>query len=642
MNLRKILRIARWEIKQGGGIATKENIVFAVVVLALTSGVLYASGGLAAESNIYQVGVSQDSPYHPAIEQSTPLQPVPPNETAFQNGEIPLLIDDGRILTRDTDKGRAAASELQTAVDRYNYKLMLSEKDKAAAFPVKVNVSYLKPQSIKGGGVPAPGSSNENTSPEGKSQESTDSDTTSETETSDETDNSSTNESQTSGSANNSSTSTNTSTTETEEASDNDTETNNTSTSDTQTTTETDEDNDSILSSLNQAQDGKSNGPDSLTPPFPFESLLLAFAYILPLNFIVQMYASSIIDERLNNRGELMLVSPVSKHDIVLGKTLPYFVLATLICGAITWNIGGGGASLLAVMSLVVVFLASGFISALYARSYKELTFVTLTASVFLTAYAFLPAVFTTVHPISIISPLYVIVSELRGNSIQLASFLLSTTPLFLVGGLMFAIGSGIYTEEGLFTQRRVELKLLDSLAAQQHSKWSFFLLGAISLPFVFAAELLVLTALVLFPSVMSLPILLALIALIEESAKSLPAYAGFATGRWKPTRKLALAAGALSGAGFFIAEKMTMVAQGTGIGTLDLGQALLGTTSTTGGLESTVGIVLLVLWPFLHSLTAMVGSYGARHGRLGYALSVLAATFIHLMYNLTAVVIYA
>ncbi len=58
------------------------------------------------------------------------------------------------------------------------------------------------------------------------------------------------------------------------------------------------------------------------------------------MNFVIQAYASSIMNERINDRGELLLVSPVSRGDIIAAKTLPYFhgmvVVASMTAVGIT------------------------------------------------------------------------------------------------------------------------------------------------------------------------------------------------------------------------------------------------------------------------------------------------------------------
>ncbi len=61
--------------------------------------------------------------------------------------------------------------------------------------------------------------------------------------------------------------------------------------------------------------------------------------------------------------------------------------------------------------------LGATFVGAMFARSFKELTFVTVAVSVFLTAYTFVPAIFTQVTPIALISPLTLVVRDLTGQA---------------------------------------------------------------------------------------------------------------------------------------------------------------------------------------------------------------------------------
>jgi len=96
----------------------------------------------------------------------------------------------------------------------------------------------------------------------------------------------------------------------------------------------------------------------------------------------------------------------------------------------------------------------------MFARSFKELTFVTVTITVSLTSYAFVPAIFTQVTPIALISPLTIVVRDLQGQSISLLNFAFSTTPPTLTAAILFGLGAGLYREEDMFTQRAIPLKV--------------------------------------------------------------------------------------------------------------------------------------------------------------------------------------
>lgn len=380
--------------------------------------------------------------------------------------------------------------------------------------------------------------------------------------------------------------------------------------------------------------EGESGGkPDSVNPPFPFRSLILAFAFLVPINFIAQAYGSSMIEERTNRRGELLLVSPVTRYDIIAGKTIPYLLATLAISGVISYAIGAGLLSVLAVLPLGLAFFGAVFVASIFSRSYNELTFLTLSISVVVVSFAFIPAVFTQIHPISVISPLTIVVSELRGETIALSDFLFSTVPLTVTATLMFGLGAGMFSEKDLFTQKSIRGKLIDALAYRMKSKWSAAKMSALGLPFVFVAELLAVAMLFIAPPLISLPVILGIAAFIEEVAKSLHIFAGFEKKVFKPTRKMALILGFLSGAGFFLAEKVLAVVQYVGLMDLSAGQtAFLGAVMPTGQLP----LGILLLFPFLHSITAMISSMGARKGWKWYLASLIVATLVHIGYNVS------
>ena len=91
---------------------------------------------------------------------------------------------------------------------------------------------------------------------------------------------------------------------------------------------------------------------------------------------------------------------------------------------------------------------------------------------------------------------------------------------------------------------------------------------------------------------------------------------------------------GALSGAGFFLGEKLTLLAQAVGLPELALGRAAFAPSGAGG-----VALLGLALAPLaLHCLTASISSLGARRSKRGYLLGLLGAIGVHAIYNLTVV----
>jgi ABC-type Na+ efflux pump permease subunit len=589
---RSVLRIARWEITSGATGLDRRALIAAAVIMvalgALTPIVLTVGSG--PGEGIYRVGVDRSSPYYEAVRQDPSFSIHEPERGSLRSGQVDVLIEGKRVRIVDTRKGRAAGAALKAAVERHNDRLMQSEPDQVAAFPVTVGIEYVERNVIllrRSGSANGDAGGGGGGSGSGSGGGPDDSD-------------GSPGQSKGTGKSGG-------------------------------------------LPAIGWADTllGETGGtPSDISPPFPFVSLVLAFAFIVPMNFVIQAYASSILHERGKRRGELVLVSPVSRWAIITGKTLPYFTLMILIAAGTAAAIGGGLLSVGAVVPVALLFLSCAFVGALLARSHKELTFVLVTVSVVVTTYVFVPAIFTDIHPIAAISPLTLVVRELEGVAVSPGTFLFSTTPVVVGAVVLFGLGGGLYREEDLFAQRRVPAKLLDALANPIDRRPMAAVMSLLSIPFVFLAELLAIAVLFVLPLELSLPLLLGSIATIEEIAKSLHLYAGYERARYDRTIRTAIAVGCLSGLGFFIGEKAAAVSQVVGLFQLDLGRAAFELGAGLGGVSSSpilLGIVLLAPLA-LHTVTATISSLGAMRGRTPYLGALVLAILVHTAYNLGVV----
>ncbi|SFL13007.1 hypothetical protein SAMN04487950_2633 [Halogranum rubrum] len=612
---RQILRIARWEVTRSAGTIDRRTAIIGLVALLLSGAVFGATAaagvsGIALDRDIYRVGVAPDSPYYEPVVQSAALSVRPPSEGLTPGGSLDILVRDGQFAVADTQKGEAALAEFRGAVESYNDRRLSREKNQSAAFPVFVDLQYVARDEGFGGSGGAvsvdDGTSSGTTGGTGSSGADAGSSGGSgpgETTGGDR------GPSATGGDAN------------------------------------------SDLPVPDVATGGgglfggqTSGSPAAISPPFPFGSLLLAFVFLVPMNFVIQAYGSTILNERINRRGELLLVAPVGPGDIVAGKTLPYVAAMVLVTTAITVAVsvfGGGTAGVVTVLSVfpvALLFLAATFVGAMFARSFKELTFVTVAVSVFLTSYVFVPAIFTNITPIALISPLTLVVRDLQSSGVSLLQYGFSTGPFYLGASVLFLLGLGVYREEDMFTQRPVPLKFLDALDSQIRSKWSMATLSALFIPFVFIAELLAVAILFALPIAVSTPLLLVTIAGVEEVAKSLHVYAGFKHARFPRTLRSALVLGTLSGFGFFVGEKLLAVVQLIGFGDLELGQQLLASAGVGTDVDPLVALGLLLAPLALHTVTTSISAVGATRDRWSYAATVGVATLLHAAYNLTVV----
>jgi ABC-type Na+ efflux pump permease subunit len=591
---RTVARIARWEVSRSVGVLDRRTLLAALVVVLVAGtvvGATVAVGGASLDRGIYRVGVAADDPYHEPVAASPTLDARPPSDAAFEVGRLDLLVADRSVRVADSQKGEAALSSFREAVRTHNERLMAAEDNRSAAFPVFVDLQYRTQDStvvVAGsdgaGGQGVSGDSDAGSGGDGSGADDAGAGDDGE------------------------STSTSIGT------------------------------GDGPLGIPNVGTGlfggGQSGSPADIAPPFPFSSLVLAFAFLVPMNFVIQAYGGTILNERVNRRGELLLVAPVAAADIVAGKTVPYLAAMIGVSAVIAFVVGGGVVALAAVVPIALLYLAATFVGGMFARSFKELTFVSVSVSVFLTTYTFVPAIFTNVTPVALISPLTLVVRDLQGVGVSATQYAFSTGPVYAVAGSLFVLGVGVYREEDMFTQRSVPLKFVDALDARIRGRLSAAKLSAFAIPFVFVAELLAVAVLFALPGDVSVPLLLVAIAGVEEVAKSIHVYAGFAKSRFERTLRAAVFVGTLSGVGFFVGEKAFVVAQAVGLSQVPLGRAAFETTGVGPGVA--VGLLFAPL--ALHVVTASTTALGAARNRRWYAATLAVGTLVHAGYNLTVV----
>ncbi len=608
------LRIARWEVSKSTGTLDRRTVIV-LALLFVGVGVVgfgVADDGLGLEDGLYTVAIDSDDPYYPVAAQDDRFRIVD------QDSNPDLIVRGGTQLTYVGETGDVAYDEFRTAVMSYNEQRMLEEPDQAAAFPVLVTLRYSD-RGVGEFGSPVTAiedpATDDDDLTDDESGEPAEEDTDSEP-------------------ADDSS----------DPVADDPGEPADDSAADSERddpALEDDEDGPLPIPDLGGtigADQATPGTPGSLTAPFPFQSLVLAFLLILPMNFVIQVYGATIMNERLNRRGELLLVSPAGRLEIVAGKTLPYLVGLIGISVAIALLVGGGLLSIAAGIPIALAFLASTFAGAMFARSFKELTFVTVTISVVLTTYTFVPAIFSDVTPVALISPLTLIVLDLQGEAVQAVEYLFSTAAFYLGSAVLFALGIGVYREEDMFTQKPIPAKVIDAIVSQLDlvasrlsTAGAAFVLPIVFIPFVFGAQLLAVALLFAIPEVYALPVIILLAAAIEEVAKSLHLYAGFARSRFESSVRVAVVLGVVAGAGFFFGEKLTQVVQFVGLPELRVSVAAFGPA-----LEASPLIVaaMFVAPLVLHVITAVVGALGASRGRVQYVAALGLATLLHAGYN--------
>jgi len=366
--------------------------------------------------------------------------------------------------------------------------------------------------------------------------------------------------------------------------------------------------------------------PSQMSPSLPFDSIILVFVFIFPLYFTSQFYMMSIMNERIERSGESLLAAPVSGWQIITGKGLPYFLMMMAITVALTAYTGGNYIIILPILPVIFFFLAFALLIGMIARSFKELSFISIFFSTVATSYIFFPSIFANIHIIGKISPLTLVILTLEGESFTGLDYLYSTALFFMTSAVIFYISARNFSEERLFNYHKLMPRIrefIDTVISKRWTNTSLLLIAALTIPFVFMAQLMCLVLFFNLPMPLSLILMLVFAAFIEEFAKSIGIYTiSYSRPDWLTWKNIAVASVAVA-AGFLAGEKLLLFAT-----LAEISESVFGEIMFTS---------LQVLWmPLtLHFAgiftTAVVLKLG---GRRAYIPALMAATVIHTAYN--------
>lgn len=372
---------------------------------------------------------------------------------------------------------------------------------------------------------------------------------------------------------------------------------------------------------------GNFKTPSQLSPSLPFDSIILIFVFIFPLYFTSQFFMMSIMNERIERRGEILLSTPVKASSIILGKMLPYFLGMLAICMGLTFWIKAPLIIILPLIPVIFFFLANALLIGMLSRSFKELSFVSIFFSTVATSYLFFPSIFANVHVISLISPLTLIVLALQGTAWTVTDYLYSTSLFWLTSAVLFSIAAMNFKEERLFSEKNLVTRLREFLSEVISSKRPFlslFLLTGFTIPFIFMVQLMCLVLFFNLPMPYSLVLLLMFAALVEEIAKGVGIYTIY-----------------VRDAAFFTWRNVVLACAATAIGFL-VGEKLLLFVTLAQITESVFGSILFlslgVLWMplLLHFAGVLIVACCLKLGGRGWFVPGIAvAMVVHCLYNL-------
>ena len=367
--------------------------------------------------------------------------------------------------------------------------------------------------------------------------------------------------------------------------------------------------------------------PSQLSPPLPFDSIILVFIFIFPLYFTSQFFMMSIMNERIERKGEILLSTPLRTSSIIIGKALPYFIGMVAICAGLTVYIRASPVIILPLIPVIFFFLANALLIGMVSRSFKELSFLSIFFSTVATSYLFFPSIFANVHVISLISPLTLIVLTIQGSTWTITDYLYSTSLFWLTGAVLFYIAARNFKDERLFSEKRLVSRVrefLSEILSQKYPFISLFLLSGFSIPFVFMVQMMCLVLFFNLPMPYSLVFLLLFSALIEEIAKSVGIYTIYARDPQFLTWKNLLLACAATAIGFLVGEKLLLFATLAQISDSIFGSILF----------LSLGSLWLPL--LLHFVCVLIVAFCLKiWGKKGYLPGIAIAVVVHCLYNL-------
>ena len=370
--------------------------------------------------------------------------------------------------------------------------------------------------------------------------------------------------------------------------------------------------------------------PSMLSPPLPFDSIILVFVFIFPLYFTSQFFMMSMMNERIGRRGEALLSVPIPGFVVLIGKALPYLIGMVGISVGLTVFLKAPLTIILPLIPVILFFLASALLIGMVARSFKELSFISIFFSTVATSYLFFPTIFANVHVISKVSPLTLIVLTMQGTGYTVSDYVYATSLFFLTAAVLFYACVCSFSEEHLFSERPLLMKLRAMVAgmlSQRHPFATLFIFSVLLIPFVFMAQLMYLVLVFNLPLPLSLVVLLVLAAFTEEVAKSIGIFALFERFPGLFTWKNGIIAAFVVAAGFLAGEKLLLFVTLSQITESVFGSVLFLSTG------------MLVLPLLLHFCCTAIVVAGLKFERkTGYYAGLALATVVHCIYNIAII----
>ncbi|ODS39711.1 hypothetical protein BEH94_06905 [Candidatus Altiarchaeales archaeon WOR_SM1_SCG] len=368
--------------------------------------------------------------------------------------------------------------------------------------------------------------------------------------------------------------------------------------------------------------------PGDLNLPFPFENIFLSFILIAPAFFFSMFFASSLLRERIERRGEVILSAPLRNSEILAGKMLPYLILTTIVSGAASFFLENFTIFVvITIFILTVVLFTTTSLVVLLTRSPESANFILIFIYLGFFAYLFYPLMFAGIDTpdISMLSP---ITAMMQVEETGVMAFFEILYPSIFLSIILFIFSAALFKDDVLFTERNALDKVSDIYEFVYFKKIPYTgtaLSGILVFPMVFVIEIFLLF--LLFPlGYKFLFIVLPLMIIVEEFAKVF----GVKSLILKKKIKNGFVHGIFAGLGFFAVGKF--VAASIMEHVTPAGQALLTAGGYASGLSLHLAAALLV-----QMLCTGIAGYGLSKTNGLWAVKsagfFAAAVLIHLAY---------
>ncbi len=290
--------------------------------------------------------------------------------------------------------------------------------------------------------------------------------------------------------------------------------------------------------------------PDNFSPPSLLGKMVYAFFFIIPSYFVIQVFSSSLIEDRVTRKIDVLLSTPISELKLLIGKMAPYLTISVFTVLMVAFLFDRSLMTLIYIIPIIFFFATLQMFLALISRSYREMTFLVVASSLMVTAYIFIPAIFGGSIPVSKVSPITLMLATFEGESVGISEYLFATFQFYTMGAVLLYLSSKALNPE-VISSHSLSQRFFIILSGAIKRDYYTLVVAMASIPFIFMAEFLLLSVLFVMPLERSIPIFLLIIATVEEIFKGSAVFVAHKNGF------NAYKAALLCGIGFFVGEKV-------------------------------------------------------------------------------------